>query len=94
MLSKKLVWKKKIHANSSRQVYLILFPHSSSQPKNKMVALAITLDFYDFGYYCVIVKTMFAEMMRQAAVGSKTSSPKDRALGRQRERTRFASPSK
>ncbi|KAG5232480.1 mitogen-activated protein kinase kinase kinase [Salix suchowensis] len=34
------------------------------------------------------------EMMRQAAVGSKTSSPKDRALGRQRERTRFASPSK
>ncbi|CAK7340721.1 unnamed protein product [Dovyalis caffra] len=34
------------------------------------------------------------EMMRQAAVGSKTLSPKDRALGRQRERTRFASPSK
>ncbi|KAG6751620.1 hypothetical protein POTOM_043817 [Populus tomentosa] len=34
------------------------------------------------------------EMMRQAAVGSKTSSPKDRALGRPRERTRFASPSK
>lgn len=35
-----------------------------------------------------------AEMMRQAGVGSKTSSPKDRALNRQRERTRFASPSK
>ncbi|MED6218650.1 hypothetical protein PIB30_028491 [Stylosanthes scabra] len=34
------------------------------------------------------------EMMRQAGVGSKTSSPKDRALHRQRERTRFASPSK
>ncbi|KAJ9180227.1 hypothetical protein P3X46_008499 [Hevea brasiliensis] len=34
------------------------------------------------------------EMMRQAGVGSKTSSPKDRALNRQRERTRFASPSK
>ncbi|XP_021619785.1 mitogen-activated protein kinase kinase kinase ANP1 isoform X1 [Manihot esculenta] len=34
------------------------------------------------------------EMMRQAGVGSKTSSPKDRALNRQRERTRFASPGK
>ncbi|XP_041022306.1 mitogen-activated protein kinase kinase kinase 2-like isoform X2 [Juglans microcarpa x Juglans regia] len=32
------------------------------------------------------------EMMRQAGVGGKTSSPKDRALNRQRERTRFASP--
>ncbi|WCJ43158.1 NPK1-related protein kinase 1 [Euphorbia peplus] len=32
------------------------------------------------------------EMMRQAGAGSKTSSPKDRALNRQRERTRFASP--
>ncbi|XP_025603653.1 mitogen-activated protein kinase kinase kinase NPK1 isoform X1 [Arachis hypogaea] len=34
------------------------------------------------------------EWRRQAGVGSKTSSPKDRALHRQRERTRFASPSK
>ncbi|XP_050224538.1 mitogen-activated protein kinase kinase kinase ANP1-like [Mercurialis annua] len=34
------------------------------------------------------------EMMRQATVGGKTSSPKDRALNRQREKTRFASPSK
>ncbi|KAG5056096.1 hypothetical protein JHK85_008606 [Glycine max] len=34
------------------------------------------------------------EMMRQAGMGGKTSSPKDRALNRQRERTRFASPSK
>ncbi|XP_031376593.1 mitogen-activated protein kinase kinase kinase NPK1-like isoform X2 [Punica granatum] len=34
------------------------------------------------------------EMMRQAVVGGKTSSPKDRALNRQRERTRFASPGK
>ncbi|XP_030956391.1 mitogen-activated protein kinase kinase kinase ANP1 isoform X2 [Quercus lobata] len=34
------------------------------------------------------------EMMRQAGVGGKTSSPKDRALNRQRERTRFASPGK
>ncbi|KDP23520.1 hypothetical protein JCGZ_23353 [Jatropha curcas] len=34
------------------------------------------------------------EMMRQAGMGSKTSSPKDRALNWQRERTRFASPSK
>ncbi|XP_054800903.1 mitogen-activated protein kinase kinase kinase NPK1 [Prosopis cineraria] len=34
------------------------------------------------------------EMMRQAGIGGKTSSPKDRALNRQRERTRFASPSK
>ncbi|PON76393.1 Serine/threonine protein kinase [Parasponia andersonii] len=33
-----------------------------------------------------------AEMMRQAGAGGKTSSPKDRALNRQRERTRFASP--
>ncbi|XP_028770819.1 mitogen-activated protein kinase kinase kinase NPK1 isoform X2 [Neltuma alba] len=33
------------------------------------------------------------EMMRQAGIGGKTSSPKDRALNRQRERTRFASPS-
>ncbi|XP_022150775.1 mitogen-activated protein kinase kinase kinase NPK1 [Momordica charantia] len=32
------------------------------------------------------------EMMRQAGGGSKTSSPKDKAIGRQRERTRFASP--
>ncbi|EXB50596.1 Mitogen-activated protein kinase kinase kinase ANP1 [Morus notabilis] len=32
------------------------------------------------------------EMMRQAGVGGKTSSPKDRALSKQRERTRFASP--
>ncbi|TKY61498.1 Mitogen-activated protein kinase kinase kinase ANP1 [Spatholobus suberectus] len=34
------------------------------------------------------------EMMRQAGMGGKSSSPKDRALHRQRERTRFASPSK
>ncbi|EEF49828.1 mitogen activated protein kinase kinase kinase 3, mapkkk3, mekk3, putative [Ricinus communis] len=34
------------------------------------------------------------EMMRQAGTGGKTSSPKDRALSRQREKTRFASPSK
>ncbi|KAJ7977973.1 Mitogen-activated protein kinase kinase [Quillaja saponaria] len=34
------------------------------------------------------------EMMRQAGIGGKTSSPKDRALNRQRERTRFASPGK
>ncbi|XVF57436.1 hypothetical protein PTKIN_Ptkin06aG0205100 [Pterospermum kingtungense] len=34
------------------------------------------------------------EMLRQAGVGGKTSSPKDRALNRQRDRTRFASPSK
>ncbi|KAK7332978.1 hypothetical protein VNO80_29738 [Phaseolus coccineus] len=34
------------------------------------------------------------EMMRQAGMGGKTSSPKDRALHRQRERTRFASPNK
>ncbi|KAK4273465.1 hypothetical protein QN277_021859 [Acacia crassicarpa] len=34
------------------------------------------------------------EMMRHAGIGGKTSSPKDRALNRQRERTRFASPSK
>ncbi|KAL5566092.1 hypothetical protein UlMin_029256 [Ulmus minor] len=32
------------------------------------------------------------EMMRQAGVGGKTSSPKDRALNKQREKTRFASP--
>ncbi|XVF06103.1 hypothetical protein REPUB_Repub06bG0019200 [Reevesia pubescens] len=34
------------------------------------------------------------EMLRQAGVGGKTSSPKDRALNRQRDRTRFASPGK
>ncbi|KAJ4969234.1 hypothetical protein NE237_015935 [Protea cynaroides] len=34
------------------------------------------------------------EMMRQAGVGGKTSSPKDRALNRQRDLLRFASPSK
>lgn len=34
------------------------------------------------------------EMMRQAGAGVKTSSPKDRAMNRQRERTRFASPGK
>ncbi|KAL9393150.1 hypothetical protein Peur_012435 [Populus x canadensis] len=34
------------------------------------------------------------EMIRHAGSGSKTSSPRDRASGRQRERTRFASPSK
>ncbi|KAF5454018.1 hypothetical protein F2P56_023716 [Juglans regia] len=34
------------------------------------------------------------EIMRQAGVGGKTSSPKDRALNRPRERTRFASPGK
>ncbi|KAK7284349.1 hypothetical protein RJT34_19094 [Clitoria ternatea] len=34
------------------------------------------------------------EMMRQAGMGGKTSSPKDRALHRQRDRTRFASPGK
>ncbi|PNY11898.1 mitogen-activated protein kinase kinase kinase anp1-like protein [Trifolium pratense] len=33
------------------------------------------------------------EMMRQANTTGKTSSPKDRALNRPRERTRFASPS-
>ncbi|XP_015875145.2 mitogen-activated protein kinase kinase kinase ANP1 isoform X1 [Ziziphus jujuba] len=32
------------------------------------------------------------EMMRQAGLGGKTSSPKDRAINRQRELTRFASP--
>ncbi|XP_022965613.1 mitogen-activated protein kinase kinase kinase NPK1-like isoform X1 [Cucurbita maxima] len=32
------------------------------------------------------------EMMRQAGTGGKTSSPKDKAIGRPRERTRFASP--
>ncbi|XP_038877020.1 mitogen-activated protein kinase kinase kinase NPK1-like isoform X2 [Benincasa hispida] len=32
------------------------------------------------------------EMMRQAGAGGKTSSPKDKAMGRPRERTRFASP--
>ena len=37
---------------------------------------------------------MLAEMLRQAGVGGKTSSPKDRALNRQRDRTRFASPDK
>lgn len=44
--------------------------------------------------WLMILKIVFAEMMRQAGVGSKTSSPKDRALNRQRERTRFASPGK
>ncbi|OMO62517.1 hypothetical protein CCACVL1_22781, partial [Corchorus capsularis] len=34
------------------------------------------------------------EMLRHAGVGGKTSSPKDRALNRQRDRTRFASPGK
>ncbi|KAJ4719478.1 Mitogen-activated protein kinase kinase [Melia azedarach] len=34
------------------------------------------------------------EMMRQAGMGAKTSSPKDRVLNRQRDRTRFASPGK
>ncbi|KAA8545104.1 hypothetical protein F0562_019888 [Nyssa sinensis] len=34
------------------------------------------------------------EMMRQAGVGGKTSSPKDKALNRKRERSRFASPGK
>ncbi|GMI65346.1 MAP KINASE KINASE KINASE 1, NPK1-related protein kinase 1 [Hibiscus trionum] len=34
------------------------------------------------------------EMLRQAGLGGKTSSPKDRALNRQRDRTRFASPGK
>ncbi|XVF41937.1 hypothetical protein PTKIN_Ptkin01aG0320800 [Pterospermum kingtungense] len=34
------------------------------------------------------------EMMRQAGVGGKTSSPKDQAFNRQRDRTRFASPGK
>ncbi|KAL1145513.1 hypothetical protein V6Z11_A11G303100 [Gossypium hirsutum] len=34
------------------------------------------------------------KMLRQAGVGGKTSSPKDRALNRQRDRTRFASPGK
>ncbi|KAL5786605.1 hypothetical protein ACOSQ2_008997 [Xanthoceras sorbifolium] len=34
------------------------------------------------------------EMMRQAGMGGKTSSPKDRILNRQRDRTRFASPGK
>ncbi|KAJ6305868.1 hypothetical protein OIU78_021236 [Salix suchowensis] len=34
------------------------------------------------------------EMIRHAGTGSKTLSPRDRASGRQRERTRFASPSK
>ncbi|KAL4376883.1 hypothetical protein GQ457_02G036040 [Hibiscus cannabinus] len=34
------------------------------------------------------------EMLRQAGLGGKTSSPKDRALNKQRDRTRFASPGK
>lgn len=34
------------------------------------------------------------EMMRQAGVGGKSSSPKDRVVNRQRDRTRFASPGK
>ncbi|XVF31324.1 hypothetical protein REPUB_Repub16aG0135900 [Reevesia pubescens] len=34
------------------------------------------------------------EMLRQSGVGGKTSSPKDQALNRQRDRTRFASPGK
>ncbi|KAF7805116.1 mitogen-activated protein kinase kinase kinase NPK1 [Senna tora] len=34
------------------------------------------------------------EMMRQAGMGGKTSSPKERAGNRQREKTRFASPCK
>ncbi|XP_044467441.1 mitogen-activated protein kinase kinase kinase ANP1-like isoform X2 [Mangifera indica] len=34
------------------------------------------------------------EIMRQAGMGGKTSSPKDRVLNRQRDRTRFASPGK
>ncbi|KAL4351818.1 hypothetical protein GQ457_06G020740 [Hibiscus cannabinus] len=34
------------------------------------------------------------ELLRQAGLGGKTSSPKDRALNRQRDRTRFASPGK
>ncbi|KAM7481359.1 hypothetical protein LguiB_005942 [Lonicera macranthoides] len=34
------------------------------------------------------------EMMRQVGVGGKTSSPKDRGLNRQRDRSRFASPGK
>ncbi|KAJ8572907.1 hypothetical protein K7X08_009418 [Anisodus acutangulus] len=34
------------------------------------------------------------EMMRQAGIRGKTSSPKDQALNRQRERSRFASPGK
>ena len=59
-----------------------------------MVVFAITHDFNDFGYCCITLKTMFAEMIRHAGTGSKTLSPRDRASGRQRERTRFASPSK
>ncbi|KAF8392437.1 hypothetical protein HHK36_022779 [Tetracentron sinense] len=34
------------------------------------------------------METASAEMLRQAGVGGKTSSPKDRALNRQRERLR------
>ncbi|KAL9447348.1 hypothetical protein AB3S75_014918 [Citrus x aurantiifolia] len=34
------------------------------------------------------------EVMRQAGVGGKSSSPKDRVVNRQRDRTRFASPGK
>jgi hypothetical protein len=42
-------------------------------------------------YMCLLDNV--AEMMRQANMAGKTSSPKDRALNRPRERTRFASPS-
>lgn len=53
-------------------------------------------DYPDFhGPYSLANNSeMFAEMLRQAGVGGKTSSPKDRALNRQRDRTRFASPGK
>lgn len=37
---------------------------------------------------------LIPEILRQAGVGGKTSSPKDRAANRQRERSRFASPGK
>lgn len=40
----------------------------------------------------MIMKPNIAEMMRQAGIGGKTSSPKDLIHNRQRERSRFASP--
>lgn len=39
-------------------------------------------------------KMSIAEMLRQAGVGGKTSSPKDKFLVRQREQIRFAFPGK
>lgn len=45
-------------------------------------------------YFNLENETFIAEMMRQVGVGGKTSSPKDRGLNRQRDRSRFASPGK